>query len=188
MSYPEINEAVRILREGGVILYPTDTVWGLGCDATCPEAVEKIFKIKQREDAKSLITLMNGSDMLCRYIRQVPEIAWSLIEVNDQPMTLIYPGATGVAPGVVAEDGTLAVRIPQHEFCLQLVTRLQKPLISTSANRSGEKTPARFAEISKEMIEAVDWVAPAKYEQGATGKPSSLMKLGLGGEIQIIRP
>lgn len=188
MNYPEINDAIRVLRDGGIILYPTDTVWGLGCDATCPEAVEKIFRIKQREDAKSLITLVNGSDMLCRYVRQVPEIAWSLIEVNDQPMTLVYPGAQGLAPKVVAEDGTAAIRIPQHDFCLQLITRLQKPLISTSANRSGGSTPARFAEISAEIREAVDWIAPQQYEQSATGKPSSLMKLGLGGEIQIIRP
>lgn len=188
MNYPEINDAIRVLRDGGIILYPTDTVWGLGCDATCPEAVEKIFRIKQREDAKSLITLVNGSDMLCRYVRQVPEIAWSLIEVNDQPMTLVYPGAQGLAPKVVAEDGTAAIRIPQYDFCLQLITRLQKPLISTSANRSGGSTPARFAEISAEIRETVDWIAPQQYEQGATGKPSSLMKLGLGGEIQIIRP
>ena len=153
MNYPEINDAIRVLRDGGIILYPTDTVWGLGCDATCPEAVEKIFRIKQREDAKSLITLVNGSDMLCRYVRQVPEIAWSLIEVNDQPMTLVYPGAQGLAPKVVAEDGTAAIRIPQHDFCLQLITRLQKPLISTSANRSGGSTPARFAEISAEIRE-----------------------------------
>ncbi len=188
MNFPELNEAVRILREGGVILYPTDTVWGLGCDATNAEAVERIFRIKQREDAKSLITLMNGSDMLCRYVRQVPEIAWSLIEVNDQPMTLVYPGAQGLAPKAVAEDGSAAIRIPQHDFCLQLITRLQRPLISTSANRSGLQAPARFAEISAEIKEAVDWIAPQVYEKGATCKPSSLMKLGLGGEIQIIRP
>lgn len=186
-NFPEIPEAVRILREGGILLYPTDTVWGLGCDATNPEAVARIFRIKQRDDAKSLITLMNGADMLCRYIRQVPEIAWSLIEVNDKPMTVIYPDATGLAPNVTAEDGSAAVRIPLHDFCLELISAFRKPLISTSANISGTPAPARFSEISGEIRDAADWTAPAAYEAGATGKPSSILKLGLGGEIRIIR-
>ncbi len=182
-----VEEAVAVLRRGGVILYPTDTVWGLGCDATNAEAVAKVFEIKQRSDSKSLITLVSDADMLGRYVRQIPPMAIELLEVNDKPMTIIYPGAMGLAPAVIAEDGTAGIRIPMHEFCVALIRRLRKPLVSTSANISGLPAPSTYSQISPEIISAVDWVADPVYEQGATGTASQIIKVGLHGEIAIIR-
>jgi L-threonylcarbamoyladenylate synthase len=187
----EINQAievaVKVLKDGGVILYPTDTVWGLGCDATNPKAVEKIFQFKKRIDSKSLITLVDGLDMLYRYVREVPEVAEQLIEVTDTPLTIIYPGGIGLAPNVIGTDGTIGIRIPDHQFCHKLIYRFRKPIVSTSANISGEESPKGFSDISKEIKDAVDWIADSAFEAGATGKPSSIIKLGLGGEIKIIR-
>lgn len=182
-----IEEAVKVLKDGGVILYPTDTVWGLGCDATNPKAVEKIFQIKKRTDSKSLITLVNSPDMLYRYVKEVPEVAEQLIEVTDKPLTIIYPGAIGLAANVIGADGTAGIRIPDHQFCQKLIYRFRKPIVSTSANISGEESPKGFQTISKEIKDAVDWVADPAFETGSTGKPSSIIKLGLGGEIEIIR-
>lgn len=182
-----IDEAVRVLKAGGVILYPTDTVWGLGCDATNEEAVAKVFEIKRRSGAKSLVLLAADLDMVARYIKQIPSIAIDLVEVNDAPMTIVYPGAQGLAPNVVAEDGSVGIRIPMSEFCVQLARRFRRPLVSTSANVSGEPTPSCFAEISPEIVSAVDWCAPRKYEAGATGRASQIIKLGLRGEVEIIR-
>ena len=183
-----IEEAVRVLRAGGVILYPTDTVWGIGCDATNPEAVAKVFAIKRRSEAKSLVLLACDLDMVARYIREIPSIAIDLVEVNDSPMTIIYPGAQGLAPSVVAEDGSVGIRIPLNEFCLQLVRRLRVPLVSTSANISGEPAPAKLSGVVPEIKSAVDWCAPVRFDAGATGKPSQIIKLGLRGEVEIIRP
>lgn len=182
-----LSEALAVLKAGGVILYPTDTVWGLGCDATNEEAVRKIFAIKRREAAKSLVLLASDLDMVARHIRQIPSIAIDLVEVNDAPMTLIYPGAQGLAPSVVAEDGSVGIRIPLHEFCRDLIRRFRRPLVSTSANISGEPAPAGFRDISPEILAAVDYSVPRQLEAGATGKPSQIIKLGLDGEVQIIR-
>ena len=168
-----IQKALEVLRAGGIILYPTDTVWGLGCDATNPEAVAKIYEIKRRADSKSLVLLASDIDMIARYVKEIPEMAIQLVEVNDKPMTIIYPGAvvgfapdaSGVLPkpdrralafNTVAEDGTVGIRIPMMDFCQQLVYKLGRPLVSTSANISGEPTPKRFAEISEEIRSAVD--------------------------------
>jgi len=183
-----LNEALRTLKEGGTILYPTDTVWGLGCDATNPEAVSRIFEIKQRADSKSLVLLASDLDMVAKYVREIPSIAIDLVEVNDAPMTIIYPGAQYLAPNAVAEDGSVGIRIPQNEFCVQLVRKLRRPLVSTSANISGEPTPSCFAEISQEIISAVDYVVPAALERDSTGRASQIIKLGLRGEVEIIRP
>ena len=183
-----IDEAVRVLKAGGVILYPTDTVWGLGCDATNPEAVAKVFAIQKRSEAKSLVVLACDLDMVALHIREIPSIAIDLVEVNDAPMTIVYPGAQGLAPEVVAEDGSVGIRIPHHEFCEALIRRLRRPLVSTSANISGEPSPASFGEIAPEILEAVDWTAPRRFEAGATGRPSQIIKLGLRGEVEIIRP
>ncbi|MBR3074655.1 MAG: threonylcarbamoyl-AMP synthase [Bacteroidales bacterium] len=183
-----IEEAVRVLKEGGVILYPTDTVWGIGCDATNQAAVEKVFRIKRRSGAKSLVLLASDLDMVARYVKQIPSIAIDLVEVNDAPMTIIYPGAQGLAPNVVAEDGSVGIRIPMSEFCRDLVYRLRRPLVSTSANISGEATPVNFQAVSPEIRSAVDWCAPRRLEAGATGKASQIIKLGLDGEVEIIRP
>ena len=183
-----IDEAVRVLRGGGVILYPTDTVWGLGCDATNSEAVRKVFEIKRRSESKSLVLLAADLDMVARYIKQIPSIAIDLVEVNDAPMTIVYPGAQGLAPEVVAEDGSVGIRIPNHEFCVGLIKRLRLPLVSTSANISGEPAPGGFKDISPEILSAVDWCAPRRFEAGATGRASQIIKLGLRGEVEIIRP
>lgn len=201
-----IEEAVKLLREGGVILYPTDTVWGIGCDATNPEAVARVFEIKRRSEAKSLVVLAADLDMVARYVKQIPSIAIDLVEVNDAPMTIIYPGAQLLAPNVVAEDGSVGIRIPcvpvqedekgrplpptlvSGAFCRELARRLRKPLVSTSANISGEPSPESFAQISEDIKAAVDYVVPRPFEAGSSARPSQIIKLGLGGEVSIIRP
>ena len=198
-----IQKALEVLRSGGVILYPTDTVWGIGCDATNPEAVAKIYEIKRRADSKSLVLLASDIDMIVRYVKEIPEMAIQLIEVNDKPMTIIYPDAiVGLAPkdgvlpkpdrralafNTVAEDGTVGIRIPMMDFCQQLVFKLGRPLVSTSANISGEPTPKRYAEISEEIRSAVDHVVDPSLESGATGQSSSIIKVGLDYSIEIIR-
>ena len=186
-----LKEAIGVLRSGGVILYPTDTVWGIGCDATDPEAVSRVYAIKRRSEAKSLVLLCADLDMVARYVKAVPNIAIDLVEVNDRPMTLIYPGAItggyGLAENAVAEDGSVGMRIPLPGFWRDLVARLGRPLVSTSANISGEPTPRRFAEIPQEIRDAVDYVVPAALERGSTGTASQIIKVGLGGEVEIIR-
>lgn len=199
-----INKALEVLRAGGIILYPTDTVWGIGCDATDPSAVARIYEIKRRADSKSLVLLASDMDMICRYVKEVPEMAVQLVEVNDKPMTIIYPDAiAGQSPAgpdafpkadrrclafnTVAEDGTVGIRIPMMDFCQQLVARLGRPLVSTSANISGEPTPKKFAEISEEIRSAVDHIVDPSLERGATGQSSSIIKVGLDYSIEIIR-
>jgi len=183
----EIAEAVKVLNEGGIILYPTDTVWGIGCDATNEKAVARIFELKKRSDAKSLVTLAYDMDMIDRYVKEIPSMAETLSELSDKPLTIIYPGAEGLAANVIAEDYSAAIRIPKSEFCLQLLRRFRKPLVSTSANISGEETPSCYEEISAEIISSVDWCADPIYEEGATGQASSIIKLGLSNEVTIIR-
>lgn len=184
----EIKKALEVLRKGGIILYPTDTVWGIGCDATNPEAVAKVYQIKKRADSKSLVLLASDMDMICRYVKEVPEMAVQLVEVNDKPMTIIYPGASNMlAYNAVAEDGTVGIRIPMMDFCQQLVYRFGRPIVSTSANISGEPTPKKFAEISEEIRQAVDHTVDPSYEKGSTGQSSSIIKVGLDYSIEIIR-
>lgn len=199
-STPIIQEAVKVLRDGGVILYPTDTVWGIGCDATNEQAVARVFDIKRRSEAKSLVLLACDLDMVAKYIKEIPSIAIDLVEVNDAPMTIIYPGAQYLAPNAVAADGSVGIRIPLADeaalpgkltagaFCRELVRRLRRPLVSTSANISGEPTPEDFSEISEEIKSAVDYVVPKPLGAGASGRSSQIIKLGLGGEVEILRP
>ena len=191
-----LSEALRVLKEGGTILYPTDTVWGLGCDATNPSAVAKIFEIKRRPEAKSLVLLASDLDMVAKYVKEIPSIAIDLVEVNDAPMTIIYPGAiTGgeegdrwhLAHNAVAEDGTVGIRIPMADWCRNVTKKLGRPLVSTSANISGEPTPQRFSEIPQEIKDAVDFVVPPSVDTQSTGRASQIIKLGLGGEVEIIR-
>ena len=193
-----LAEALKTLRAGGTILYPTDTVWGLGCDATNPEAVAKIYAIKRRSEAKSLVLLAANLDMVAKYVRQVPSMAVDLVEVNDKPMTIIYPDAqAGVEGGpgdrwhlawnAVAEDGSVGMRIPLFDFCRDLAFKLGRPVVSTSANISGEPTPARFSEIPQEIKDAVDFVVPPSIDTDSTGKASQIIKVGLDGEVEIIR-
>ena len=207
MTTPEneiLAEAVKVLREGGVILYPTATTWGIGCDATNPEAVAKVYGIKKRPDSKSLVLLADSLDMVGRYVREIPDIAVQLVEVNDRPMTIIYPDAIcGKAPAegsravadrhlraynAVAEDGSVGIRVPMNEFCRNLCYRLGRPVVSTSANLSGEASPERYADIPQEIISAVDYVVDPALERDSLGKASQIIKVGLRGEIQIIRP
>ncbi len=183
----QIDAAIKVLKEGGVILYPTDTIWGLGCDATNGAAVERVFKIKQRSDSKSLIVLVSDLDMVGRYVKEIPEIAVQLVEVNDKPMTIIYPGAIGLAPNVVAEDGTVGIRIPNHEFCNKLIYKFRRALVSTSANISGAPAPVRYEDIPQEIKDAVDYIVPQEFEGDCTRSASQIIKVGLGSEIEIIR-
>ncbi len=184
----QINKAIEILKTGGVILYPTDTIWGLGCDATNQDAVKKVFAIKQREESKSLVTLVSDLDMLARYVETIPEAALDLIEVNDAPMTIIYPKAIGLANNVVAEDGSVGIRIPMNEFCRQLCFKFRRPIVSTSANISGENPPKGFKDIDPQIKEAVDYmVHPSMEEKNSTHRASQIIKLGANGQIQIIR-
>ena len=183
----QIDSAIKVLKEGGVILYPTDTIWGLGCDATNESAVEKVFKIKQRSDSKSLITLVADLDMVGRYVKEIPEIAVQLVEVNDKPMTIIYPGAMGLAKNVVAEDGTVGIRIPNNEFCNKLICKFRKAIVSTSANISGQSAPVKFEDIPQEIKDAVDFVVSPEFEGECTREASQIIKVGLTSEIEIIR-
>lgn len=193
-----LKQALETLRSGGVILYPTDTVWGIGCDATDPAAVAKVFAIKHREDSKALVLLASDLDMVARYVKVIPQMAIDLVEVNDSPMTLIYPGAIAgekdsaadrrrLAWNVVAEDGSVGIRIPMSEFCRQLAYKLGRPIVSTSANISGEPTPQRFTDIADEIKSAVDYACPPKTDTESTGKASQIIFIGLDGEVKIIR-
>ena len=203
----EINEiygkALAVLRSGGLLLYPTDTVWGIGCDATDPDAVAKVYALKRRSNSKSLVLLASDLDMVARYIREIPEMAVQLVEVNDRPMTIIYPGAVAMprpaegeevrkshhllAYNTVAEDGSVGIRIPDMDFCRNLVKRFGRPVVSTSANISGEPAPGNFSEISRAIREGVDYIVDPELEKGATGKSSSIIKVGLDATIEIIR-
>lgn len=186
-----LNEALEVLKKGGVILYPTDTVWGIGCDATNEEAVARIFSMKKRSDSKSLVLLASDMDMICRYVREIPEMAVQLVEVNDKPMTIIYPDAVtgryGLAASTVAEDGSVGIRIPMMDFCTQLCARLGRPIVSTSANISGEPTPKTYSEIPQAILDAVDYVVDPALEAGSTGLASQIIKVGLDSSIKVIR-
>lgn len=188
MDYREdLKQALKTLREGGVILYPTDTVWGLGCDATRKEAVEKIFRIKERADSKSLIILVNGFPMLERYVASVPDMAASILDVADTPITIIYPAGKNLAEGVCAEDGSAGIRICDDEFCNDLITMFRKPLISTSANKSGEPAPSLFGEINEQIIRKTDYVVRYRQEERHRSAPSSVIKVENNGVVKIIR-
>ena len=193
-----LAEALKTLRAGGTILYPTDTVWGLGCDATNPEAVAKIYAIKRRSEAKSLVLLASDLDMVAKYVRQVPSMAVDLVEVNDKPMTIIYPDAQAGVEGepgdrwhlawnAVAEDGSVGMRIPLFDFCRDLAFKLGRPVVSTSANISGEPTPARFSEIPQEIKDAVDFVVPPSIDTDSTGKASQEVEKSIYGALLRIR-
>ncbi len=184
----DIKQTIEILRMGGVVLYPTDTVWGIGCDATSVSAVQRIYQIKQRQDSKAMIVLVDNEIRLNQYIREIPEIAWQLLEVVDKPTTIVYPGAKNIAPNLLAEDGSIGMRIIRDEFCQKLISQFKKPIVSTSANVSGEKSPSFFLEISENILTSVDYIVKWRQNDKVPRKPSSVIKLGLHGEIQIIRP
>lgn len=183
----DIKNALEVLRKGGVILYPTDTIWGIGCDATNDAAVKRVYEIKKRADSKSMLVLMENLNLLERYMQEVPEIAYSLIEVTEKPMTIIYPDAKNLAPNLLGEDGSVGIRITSERFTQQLIQRFRKPIVSTSANISGEPSPGIFADVSEEIKNAVDYVVAYRQDDVSPAKSSSIIKLGVGGEIKIIR-
>jgi len=183
----EIKKALDVLFRGGVILYPTDTIWGLGCDATNAEAVEKIYRIKDREDSKSMLSLVANENMLNSYVKSVPEIAWELIDVSDKPLTIIYPGAKNLAHNLIAEDGSAGIRVVKEPFCEELIGRFRKPLVSTSANIGGKSAPQIFDEIDDSIKKAADYVVEYRQNDLQPCYASSIIKLKLDGVIKIIR-
>ena len=183
----EILAAIEVLRQGGLILYPTDTVWGIGCDATNEEAVAKIYALKQSHDKHSMLVLCRDADMIVRYVNKAPGIAFEVMEMSEKPLTLILEGAVGVAKNLIPEEGTLGVRVPNHDFCSQLLRRFGKPIVSTSANISGEPTPRSVRDISKEIIEGVDFMVNPRFQGRPTGQPSSIIAFGEDNEFKIIR-
>ncbi len=183
----DIQNAVKTMRNGGVILYPTDTVWGIGCDATNPDAVAKVYKIKKRDDSKALICLVDSDARLQRYVRNVPEVAWDLLELADKPTTVILDNAVNLAPNLVADDGSIAMRITKENFSRELCFRFQKPIVSTSANISGEPAAQNYRDISEELLSAVDYVCWTRRQEHKPHKPSSIIKLSENGEVKIIR-
>ena len=184
----DIREAIAVLNRGGVILYPTDTVWGIGCDAANEEAVRRVFDIKERADGKALITLVDSAAKVQAYVKEMPDVAWDMIELATTPLTIIYDGARNLAPSLPAEDGSVAIRVTGEEFSRELCLRFKRAIVSTSANVSGAPTPSRFADISPDIIKRVDYVCTSRREESESAKASSIVKLGVGGEIKIIRP
>jgi L-threonylcarbamoyladenylate synthase len=183
----EIKKICGVLWEGGVILYPTDTIWGIGCDATNEKAVKRIYEIKKRLDTKSMLVLLDSANKLNFYVNDVPDIAFDLIEVSDKPLTIIYSNAKNIAPNLVAEDGSLGIRITNEEFSNKLCRQFKKPLVSTSANISGQPSPRCFSEINEDIIRSVDYVVNYRRTENATAIPSAIIRVGSGGLIEIIR-
>ena len=183
----DIRQAVEVLKRGGVILYPTDTIWGIGCDATNSDAVRRVYEIKRREDNKALICLVDSAGRLQRYVRNVPDVAWDIIDLASKPTTLILNGAVGLAPNLLAEDGSVGLRVTSEVFSQQLCYRFQKAIVSTSANISGEPSPQTFADIDPVIIQAVDYVCLSRQRDTSHHEPSSIIKLGPSGEVQVIR-
>ena len=182
----EINECVNVLKKGGVILYPTDTVWGIGCDATNYEAVDKIFKLKKRASNKSMISLVNDFKMLNQYIEDVPEVTYDIIKYATTPTTIIYDRPLHVAENLIAEDNSIGIRVVRHGFVSKLIKKFKKPIVSTSANLTGKATPNNFKEINKSILEGVDYVVPLN-QQTKPSKPSSIIKIKTNGSVSVIR-
>lgn len=183
----DIRRAVDVMSRGGVILYPTDTVWGIGCDATNADAVRRVYEIKKRDDSKALITLVDSEAKVEFYVKEVPEVAWQLAEAAVRPLTIIYDGARNLAANLPADDGSVAIRITREPFSRELCRRFKRAVVSTSANISGQPSPATFAEISPEILSAVDYVCESRRAESAPHVPSSIVKLGAGGEVKVIR-
>ncbi|MEP7171173.1 MAG: L-threonylcarbamoyladenylate synthase [Bacteroidota bacterium] len=185
-----IEEAVKcreVLKSGGTIIYPSDTIWGIGCDATNESAVKKIFEIKKREESKSMIVLLDAPEKLNKYLREVPAQAWDLIEYSEKPLTLVFSGAVNFAKNIIADDGTVAIRIVKNDFCIELLRRFGKPIVSTSANLSGEDAPLSFENIAENILSQVDYVVNLPLEKNKTGKPSTIIKMETNGVIKFLR-
>jgi L-threonylcarbamoyladenylate synthase len=187
MLRDEVKNALDVINQGGIILYPTDTIWGLGCDATNTEAIQKIYALKQRAQEKSMIILLDTENKLESYIRDVPAIAYDLIEFAENPLTLVMPGAKNIPPDLIAADGSVGIRVSKHPFCQQLIQRLRKPLVSTSANISGQPSPQNFSQISDEIIAGVDYVVDIDQHDLSIKRPSTIMRLDPDGKFEFIR-
>ena len=183
----DIREAVRVMQSGGVILYPTDTIWGIGCDACNEDAVRRVFEIKRRAEAKSVISLVDSEVKVEFYVRSVPDVAWQLWECSDEPLTLVLDGARNLASGVIASDGSVALRVTREAFSRQLCVRMKRAIVSTSANIAGEPAPRCFSEISPEILQAVDYVCLSRRDEAPRQTPSHIIKIGPSGEVKIIR-
>lgn len=183
----DIREAVRVMQSGGVILYPTDTIWGIGCDACNENAVRRVFEIKRRAEAKSVISLVDSEVKVEFYVRSVPDVAWQLWECADEPLTLVLDGARNLASGVIASDGSVALRVTREAFSRQLCMRMKRAIVSTSANIAGEPAPRCFSEISPEILQAVDYVCLSRRDEAPRQTPSHIIKIGPSGEVKIIR-
>lgn len=186
-SKEDIRRAVEVMNKGGIILYPTDTIWGLGCDATNADAVRRIYEIKQRTDAKALISLVDSETKVQFYVKEVPEVAWDVMELSERPITVVFDGGRNLAPNLLAEDGSVAIRITKEAFSKELCMRMKRAVVSTSANISGQPAPRCFAEISEEIKRAVDYICTSRQDEPPTQTASSIIKLGAGGEVTIIR-
>ena len=183
----EIKKACEVMQKGGVILYPTDTGWGIGCDATNEEAVKRVYEIKQRTDSKAMLVLVDSMRKVEFYVDEVPPVAWDLVELSTKPLTIIYDGARNLAPNLIASDGSVGIRVTDEAFSKELCFRFRKPIVSTSANISGHPSPSIFKEISEEIKNAVDYVVDVRQDETGNSKPSSIIKLGKKGEVKIIR-
>lgn len=183
----DIKKACEVLRAGGLILYPTDTIWGIGCDATNEEAVKKVYELKKRSDNKAMLVLTDSPVKLETYVSEIPDIAWDLIEVADKPLTIIYSNAKNLAKNLLGEDGSVGIRVTNEEFSRKLCESFRKPLVSTSANVSGEPSPTNFSEISEEVKNGVDYIVGYRQDDMQKASPSNIIKLGAGGLVQIIR-
>ncbi len=188
-SREDLHRAVEVLRAGGVIVYPTDTVWGIGCDATNEAAVRRVYELKHRADTKSMLVLLDGAGKLQGYVEQVPSVAWDLLETSEgqRPLTIIYPGAKNLAPNLIAEDGSIGIRITSEPFSRALCEQLRRPVVSTSANISGEPTAKNFSQISRAVLDAADYVCLYRRDDEEEKRPSSIIKLGVNNEVEIIR-
>jgi len=183
----EIKKTIEVLRNGGVILYPTDTIWGLGCDATNPDAVQKVYEIKKRAETKSMLVLVDSPAKLPAYVDEIPDMAWDLIELTTKPLTIIYPGAKNLAPNLISDEKTIGIRVTAEAFSKKLCEMFRKPIVSTSANISGEKSPAFFSEITDDIKNTVDYIVNFRQDDTTPAKASSIIKLGIGNQIEIIR-
>ena len=183
----ELKKALEVLKSGGIILYPTDTIWGIGCDATNEEAVKRIFQLKKRKDSKSMIVLLDNPNKLESYVNRVPETAWQFVEYSEKPISIIYDNAKNLAPSAIAPDGSIAIRVTKDEFCSKLIYQLRKPIISTSANISDQRSPQSFDEISEVIRQGVDYIVNLRKEEKTTAKPSTIIRLRENGQIEFIR-
>jgi L-threonylcarbamoyladenylate synthase len=183
----DIKSALEIIKKGGTILYPTDTIWGIGCDATDVDAVQKIYKIKKRTDTKSMLVLVDTRDRIKRYVKVIPQIVTQILKSENKPLTIIYPEAKNLAANLIAGDGTIGIRIVKDEFCKKLIARLDKPIVSTSANITGETAPRNFREIDDEILRKVDYIVKWRQDDDSQNSPSAIIKIGINSEVEIIR-